>query len=201
MRILETVYLIAPLLVAGIVHAPVIKLDLLSVLARPLDFGRTLRGQRIFGQNKTWRGLLLMSAVSVLVVFAQSQLYALSPFRELSIIDYSHVSWLALGLALGLSYSLAELPNSFAKRRLGIPSGGVSRRGPRVQYVVDQADSAVGGTLALALFLGGRVGTLLLVLGLGFLLHVAMDQLFFLFAVKRRESHASASALEGSPTC
>lgn len=201
MTVVEAVYLILPLLVAGIVHAPVIKLDLLPWLARPLDLGRTYRGRPVFGANKTWRGPLVMSVVAVLVVLAQSELYALPRFRSISVLDYSQTSWLALGLALGLSYSLSELPNSFAKRQLGIAPGGVSRRRAVVQYVVDQADSAVGGTLALAFFLGGRVGLLLLVFVVGFVLHVLMDQAFFLFAVKRRPTARHAASLEGSPTC
>jgi hypothetical protein len=201
MSILEVVYLISPLLAAGAVHAPVIKLNLLPWLARPLDSGHTLRGRPILGSNKTWRGPLVMSTVAVLAVFLQSKLYSLRPFHTISIVDYSQTSWLALGLALGLSYSLFELPNSFIKRRLGIPPGGLSRRRAIVQYVVDQGDSAVGGTLALALFLGLRVETLLLVFGVGFVLHVVMDQLFFLFAVKRHPMPSSGPGLEGSPTC
>ena len=196
MKLLEVLYLILPLLVAGAVHAPVIKKDLLPGLARPLDFGRSFRGQRLFGQNKTWRGVLLMSTVAVVVVLGQSLLYPYEPFRSLSIVDYSGTSWLALGLALGLSYSLSELPNSFCKRRLGIPPGGVSRKRAALQYLVDQADSAVGGTLALALFIG--LGwDLALVFALGFVLHVGMDQLFFLFAVKRR----ALAPLGGGTAC
>ena len=200
MSVVEATYVIAPLLIAGAVHAPVIKLNLLPSLNRPLDFGHTFGGRPIFGSNKTWRGPLVMSAVAVLVVLAQSQLHSVSAFRSISIIDYSQTSWVALGLALGLSYSLFELPNSFAKRRLGIPPGGVSRA-RTVQYVVDQADSAVGGTLVLAFFLGLHAGTLLLVFAVGFTLHVAMDQLFFLLAVKKRPARDAPRLLEGSPTC
>ena len=198
MSVLEAVYLIAPLLVAGAVHAPVIKRNLLAVLARPLDFGWTFRDQPILGAHKTWRGLLLMSAVAALVAFVQAQLYELPTFQRLSLLDYSETSWLVLGLALGLSYSLSELPNSFVKRRLGIPPGEASTRRTVVQYVVDQADSAIGGTLVLALFLGFRWSLLLLVFAVGFLLHVVMDQLFVRFAVKRRPSLAPVPLLGGS---
>lgn len=198
MRLLETLYLILPLLVAGAVHAPVIKKNLLSGLARPLDYGWSFRGARVFGENKTWRGVLLMSTVATIVVLGQYLLFPYEPFRSLSIVDYSETSWLALGLALGLSYSLSELPNSFVKRRFGIRPGGVSRSRAAVQYVVDQADSAVGGTLALALFIG--LGwDLALVFALGFVLHVVMDQLFFLFAVKRRA--LATATLEGGTPC
>lgn len=196
MKLVETAYLIAPLLVAGAVLAPVIKLDLVPSLARPLDLGRSFRGCRIFGTNKTWRGVLVMSGVSVLIVLAQSRLYDIEAFRAVSMLDYHRTNPLVLGLVLGLSYSLSELPNSFAKRRLGIAPGAVSGRHRVVQYVIDQADSPAGGTLALALFLGTGAETLLLVFAVGFCLHVAMDRLYFLFAVKRRSSVAAVS-----PTC
>jgi CDP-diglyceride synthetase len=179
----------------------VIKLNLIATLARPLDFGLTVGGRRVFGDNKTWRGAVLMSAVSAAIVYVQARLYALEPFRHVSIIDYSRTSWIALGVALGISYSISELPNSFFKRRLGIPPGGVSQRRSSLQYVVDQADSAIGGTLALALFIGGAAGTLLLVFVVGFALHALVDRLFFLFGVKRRTRLVSALPLEESPTC
>jgi CDP-2,3-bis-(O-geranylgeranyl)-sn-glycerol synthase len=195
MSALEVTYLIAPLLVAGIVHAPIIKRNYLPGLARPLDGGRTFRGRPVLGANKTWRGPLVMSAVAIAVVFVQHELYALAPFRAISIIDYRNTSWIGLGLALGLGYSLFELPNSFVKRSLGIPPGGVSAGRARVQYVVDQADSVLGGTLALTLFLGLRVWPLVLVFALGFTFHVIVDQLYFLFAVKRQ---AAPSPIQGT---
>ena len=192
MNVAEALYLIAPLVVAGAVHGPVIKRDLLPGLARPLDFGRSFRGERILGANKTWRGVLVMSTVSVLVVFVQLQLDGVEPFRGLGALDYGGGRWLALGLALGLAYNLAELPNSFAKRRLGIPPGGVSRRRAAVQYAVDQADLAVGATLVLGLFLGWRWEPLLVVFAVGVAVHVVVDRLFFLLGVKRRAVGAAA---------
>jgi hypothetical protein len=50
-----------PVLGAPVAHAPVLKWDLLAGLARPLDGGACLRGRRIFGDNKTWRGAAVMS--------------------------------------------------------------------------------------------------------------------------------------------
>ena len=141
-----------------------------------------------------------MSTVAVLAVFLQSKLYSLRPFHTISIVDYSQTSWVALGLALGLGYSLFELPNSFVKRRLGIPPGGRSRRRAIAQYVVDQGDSAISGTLALALFLGLRVETLLLVFAVGSS-STSSSTLLLLFAVKRHPMPSSGPGLEGSPTC
>src|SRR5439155_26163148 len=47
---------------APIVHAPVLALDLLQGLKRPLDGGATIGGRRLFGDNKTWRGAIFMAA-------------------------------------------------------------------------------------------------------------------------------------------
>ena len=195
MTVVPALYLIAPLIVAGAVHAPVLRFNLLVRLAVPLDFGRMLGGRPLFGTNKTWRGVVIMSTTSTAVALAQVELYGYEPFREVSLLDYSQPNALMLGPALGLAYSLAELPNSFAKRRLGIPPGGIARRRARVQHAVDQADSAVGGTLALIPFVGFRAATLLVVFTVGFVLHVVMDRVFFLVGAK---GHIAASSpLEG----
>src|SRR5207244_415176 len=95
-------------------------------------------------------------------------------------------AWIALGLALGVGYSLAELPNSFAKRRLRIAPGECARRRHGVQYVADQADSAVGGTFALAIFLWERPYALALVFLVGLLLHALIDRALYAARVKQR---------------
>jgi hypothetical protein len=59
---LAALLVFAPVLGAYVAHAPVLTLDLLPWLARPLDGGATLRGRRLFGDNKTWRGALVMFA-------------------------------------------------------------------------------------------------------------------------------------------
>ena len=57
----QKLHLVAP----GRDEAIVIKRDLFALLARPIDGGRTFRGQPLFGRNKTWRGLAVMSVASV----------------------------------------------------------------------------------------------------------------------------------------
>ena len=107
------------------------KLDLLPGLRRmPLDGGRTFRGKRLFGDNKTWRGAVVTIGTTTLAAWALAQLSAccwplptLVPFAE------THpVVW---GLLLGTGYIVGELPNSFAKRQLGISPGAAGHAGPR----------------------------------------------------------------------
>jgi dolichol kinase len=183
----EALYLIAPAVLAGIAHAVVIKRDLFSRLRRPIDGGRSLRGRRLFGANKTWRGLAVMVTACTFGVLAQTALTGFEPFRSLSAVNYRIDLALALGLALGLGYSLAELPNSFVKRQLGIRPGELSPRGRPIQYLADQADSVAGCVLALVVF-GLGPALLALVFACGLALHMVFDRLLYAFGVKTAEA-------------
>ena len=136
-----------------------------------------------------------MSLVSTLIVLAQRLLSFHDVFRSLGVVDYRAASTLALGLAVGLGYSLGELPNSFLKRRLGITPG---ERRSAVQYLVDQADSAFGVALAL-LFYVHDPAVLACVVVSGFALHALADALFHVFGVKQRQpSLHAAPAVAGT---
>jgi len=179
----EALYLIAPTVLAGFAHAVVIKRDVFPWLKRPIDGGRSLRGRRLFGASKTWRGPVVMVGACTLGVLTQTAIDGLEPFESLSPLDYRTGLALALGLALGLGYSLAELPNSFVKRQLGIRPGELSSRVRPLQYLADQADSVAGCVLALVAF-GLEPALLVLVFACGLGLHMAFDRLLYAFGVK-----------------
>ena len=140
-------WLLLPVLGAPVAHGPVLSGDLLPVLARPLDLGLTLRGRRVFGDNKTWRGALVMGTGTVA---ASAALHRSSwfcdrlpePVRDAGPWRYGPL--LALGVVGG------ELPNSFLKRQLGIKPGHQRWTPGGVTLVVfDQADFVLGVWLAL----------------------------------------------------
>src|SRR5207247_7262960 len=61
--IVQAVWLALPVILGGVVHIAIIKLDLLPALARvPLDGGMSLRGRRVLGDHKTVRGAATMIA-------------------------------------------------------------------------------------------------------------------------------------------
>jgi hypothetical protein len=136
-----------PVLGAPVAHAPVLRWDLLRGLARPIDGGARVRGRRVFGDNKTWRGAVVMSAgvVGASVALSRFDWFRRRlPDRLLSEGPVVYGALLAAGTVAG------ELPNSFVKRQLGIEPGG--RRwtpGGVVLVVVDQADFVGGVWLAL----------------------------------------------------
>lgn len=161
--------LIVVLLVAGTVQGVVIAKDLVPRLAVPLDGGRVVRGHRLFGDNKTVRGALVMIAgttVAAAVLFPLIPPYSPPPW----------FGWAGLGALMGLAYIVAELPNSFVKRQLGIePGAEATGAGRVVQYVVDQADSVIGVVVLLVLVTDIPGWQLAVALVVGTAVHAAFD--------------------------
>ncbi len=119
-------------------HVLVLRYDLLKALKKPLDGGRTFRGRRVLGDNKTWRGALMMSGG----VIVMTLLLSLWPtYWDALPGDLTEHGPLAVGTLIGLAVVVGELPNSFFKRQLGI-APGTQRRSPAgiALTVWDQAD-------------------------------------------------------------
>lgn len=126
-------YLQLPIVIGGVLHMVVVTRDLQPQWRHPIH-------EAWFGRNKTWRGLILMPA------FAAAGGLTLLPWLEWQ-------SCLA-GAAAGLGYVLAELPNSFIKRRLGIAPGALPSKHSWLGVAVDQLDSGIGAAVAYALYPG-----------------------------------------------
>jgi CDP-diglyceride synthetase len=134
----SALWVFVPVLGAPILHAPVLTFDLLKGLKRPLDLGASVGGRRLFGDNKTWRGAIVM----MLGVVAAAALLSLWPWY------WHHLPggirdagpWI-YGVLLGLGVVVGELPNSFFKRRMGIAPGTQRRTlGGALLSFYDQGD-------------------------------------------------------------
>jgi hypothetical protein len=130
-----------PVLGAPVAHAPVLKWDLFRGLTKPVDGGRTLRGRRLFGDNKTWRGALFMTAGPAVAAVA---LHRSAWYRRRLPAEIRDADPALIGALLGLGVFAGELPNSFLKRQLDIAPGGQRRDAVGVAIsLVDQADFVV----------------------------------------------------------
>jgi hypothetical protein len=137
---LTVLYLFAPLIPALALAALVMRFDLLHSLRRPIDCGMTLRGRRLFGDSKTWRGVVV--AMAGCTAGAAVQKYAIGEAaRPWMLVDYARINVVLFGIAMGAGAMLGELPNSFVKRQAGIAPGKTAR-GPLAAlfYVWDQVD-------------------------------------------------------------
>jgi CDP-diglyceride synthetase len=133
---------------APILHAPVLALDLLKPLKRPLDGGASIGGRRVFGDNKTWRGAIFMVLGPALAALVLTRWGAYRDALPDAVADAAPLLW---GALVGLGVVVGELPNSFLKRRLDM-APGTQRSGGLglVLIVLDQADLVPGVWLCLA---------------------------------------------------
>jgi CDP-diglyceride synthetase len=156
-------YLFLPLLVGLALHGFCIKYDVLTFFCHPIDRGRSFRGKRIFGDNKTYRGVVAVSLGTAIGFGLQSLLlHRITSIRGIELFDYEFFKSLALGLAVGVAAMLSELPNSFIKRRFEIAPGSVAKGWKRaIFYVYDQIDFLLGAWLVLAVVVTVTVGRVL----------------------------------------
>ena len=171
--------MICVVFVGGVTHAVVIRHDLFASLARPIDGGLAIGGRPVFGPHKTWRGVVVMTAGSAL-----GGVLLLPPVG----VTDSLAAGAATGALLGLVYVAAELPNSFVKRRLGIDAGHRAQRLSRLQYLIDQADSVVGFTIAITFLYPVTLRDLALLLLAGIGVHIVFDLSLHATGVKGRTS-------------
>jgi hypothetical protein len=157
-----------PVLGAPLLHAPVLRWDLLPALRRPLD-----GGHGVFGDNKTWRGAFVMTGGVVAATLLLSRWDGWWSELPPGLRDAGPF---VLGVLLGAGVVLGELPNSFAKRRLGIAPG---RRGEGVGGVLlaiwDQADFVPVVVLLLLPFWAMPLGSLALALAVVTAIHLALN--------------------------
>jgi CDP-diacylglycerol--serine O-phosphatidyltransferase len=165
-------YLAMPLVIGGILHMLAVRAHVLSILTVPLQ-------EAWFGKNKTWRGVVLMPLFTTLGVYLTTSLE--TQFVHLGVqVSYLGIEVLT-GFLFGIAYILAELPNSFIKRRLGIRPGETPQRQRWLFAFFDQADSVFGCLLVAFPLLGVSFLNGLLVLMLGPAIHLIFNSgLYFL---------------------
>ena len=142
--ILKSLYLLLPVYLANLFAALSVNWRFLSWAAKPIDGGGNFGQRRLLGDGKTWRGLIAGLVIAFAAVFSQTLLYGNETFKELSLIDYSSINWLILGLISGGGALLGDIVASFFKRRLGLNQGAPLP-------LVDQWDFITGYFLLLAL--------------------------------------------------
>jgi hypothetical protein len=184
---LAVAYLFFPLLIGLTTHGLCIKFNGLAFLCHPLDGGRKIRGARIFGDNKTYRGVAAVS-LGTAVGFALQALvfHRFAWFRSLELFDYSFFKSVAVGLAVGVAAMLSELPNSFIKRRFEIaPGSAASGLKGLVFYVYDQIDFLVGAWLVLAFVVPVTAARILLSVGFIFVMHQLLTTIGYVLGMRK----------------
>jgi hypothetical protein len=159
-----------------------------SRFALPLDGGRTLRGRRFFGANKTWKGFVVMVPATMLAFALLGASVSGVPELSAGLWPLSPLQFALLGGCAALGFMLGELPNSFMKRQLGIAPGAAPARawGRWLCFSVDRLDSIIGALLVMSVLvpMGWRVW--LLVLAVGPAVHWLFNVALYALGVKAR---------------
>lgn len=185
--IFQSALIVLPIFLAGILFIISLKLDLFPSLKEPVDFGKKWRKKRIFGDNKTFRGFVVMPVATFLtVLFVGIFAKLLNVDTDVVVFDYSvEGSWKAL--IFGLAYPLGELPNSFIKRQMEVaPGKRLKGRAGRALDFLDKVDSLLLCGIV-AFFLYGLCWDYVIgAIALGIILHYLTDFIMVRIGLKKK---------------
>lgn len=180
-EILELLWLFLPALYGNAAPVFANHIPLLKKLGQPVDFGKSWRGARIFGDHKTWRGLLSGILVGAATGLLQMLLAnGIDWFDGLGVfLDYRGPEPIWFGALLGLGALLADMIKSFFKRRRNVPSG-------EAWVPFDQIDFILGALLISAPFVDLSLRQMIITVLVAFLLHPIANVIGWLLKLKPR---------------
>jgi CDP-diglyceride synthetase len=185
----RALFFIVAFVLAGFAHSAWLGSRWSRSLSIPLDGGLRVRGRRVFGDNKTVRGFVVMIPAAAVAFWALSVVLAVAAPRVASgLWAISPREYAVLGAWAGLGFMLGELPNSFIKRQLDVAPGQAprGRTAAVLSFVVDRLDSIVGALLAVTLAVPTPWMTWLFVIMIGPPIHFAFSVLLYRLGVKER---------------
>ena len=181
-------FLVAAFVLAGLCQAAWLASPRSWRFGAPIDGGRLFRGRRLFGENKTWRGFVVMVPATGASFGLLSIAAAGSSTPVAGVWPLSPIAYVGLGLLAGAGFMAGELPNSFLKRQLDIPAGAAARGSITrpLFFLIDRIDSAASMMLALSLAVPVPWPTWLYVALVGPALHGLFSLLVFRLGGKAR---------------
>jgi CDP-2,3-bis-(O-geranylgeranyl)-sn-glycerol synthase len=144
-----------------------------------IDGGRKFQGEPLFGEGKTWEGLIFGTFVGGLIGLVEMLAYPYLPFSispvPLNIVPMSII----LGLFLGFGAMFGDLAGSFIKRRLKIPRG-------RPAPVLDQEDFIAGALAFSLLLIPLEIDWVILLAVITFIIHIAANMIGYMLRIKKQ---------------
>jgi len=145
----------------------------------PIDGGRKFRGQPLFGEGKTWEGLIFGTFLGGLIGLVEMLAYPYLPFslspEPLNIIPMTPI----LGLLLGFGALAGDIAGSFIKRRLRISRG---KHAP----LLDQEDFLIGALLLSLLLVSLEIEWVILLAVITPVLHITANAIGYLLKIKKQ---------------
>jgi CDP-2,3-bis-(O-geranylgeranyl)-sn-glycerol synthase len=123
-----------------------------------MDFGKTWNKKPVLGKGKTWPGFFGGILIGTIVGILQGRILA--------------------GLLLSIGALVGDLVKSAAKRRFGIVSG-------KPWPIIDQLDFIIGALLFVSIVELPSIATIIIVLVLTPVFHVATNTIAYLLKIKK----------------
>lgn len=178
-------------IIAGILNMIWCKLPILKSLKVPIDFNKNfIDGNRIFGNNKTWKGLLGYIFLNIICSCIWGFICNISNINYLNYFYINNSNTFLfnvyIGFLLGLGYSLFELPNSFLKRRLNIEEGKSTTGLKKCFFIfLDQADSVFGCALVVCFFYNLGIKLYIAYIILGAMTHIILNMILYFLHLRK----------------
>lgn len=175
----------------GILNMVFTKTPIYKKLKKPIDCGKNFSdGRRIFGDNKTFIGffsMMIFCCISQLIEGIILNSLDMSARNEFYIRhENTPIFNIIIGILLGAAYMIFELPNSFIKRRIGIPSGKTAKGiAGKIFFIIDQLDSMIGVMLILYAASGISFGKYLLYVFLGGVTHISVNAILYASKIRK----------------
>lgn len=146
------------------------KIPRLNEWKTPIDFGKSWRGKRIFGDHKTWRGLISGMVIGGITAIIVSKLNTNTVVT---------IEPLWMGLLLGFGALGGDAVESFLKRRINLKPG-------QSWFPFDQIDYIIGGLLVASPFVALPLWVISTILVVYLSLHLVTTYLGYLIKLRDR---------------
>jgi CDP-2,3-bis-(O-geranylgeranyl)-sn-glycerol synthase len=134
--IISCLYFFLPAYFANMTPPLIRNAKLFKFLYRPVDFGKSIFGKRIFGDHKTWLGIFAAMVTGMAVALLQWWLYRFAWATELSLLDYKSVNLWTFALLLSGGVVFGDMVAAFIKRRLDLIPGAPFMPWDQTNYVI-----------------------------------------------------------------
>ncbi len=182
-------FIIAAFILSGAAHVLWLRSTASQWLAFPIDCGLSLGGKRIFGGHKMFRGFIVIVPATGIAFFLLSVvLERVAPALAAQLWMLTPWNYAVVGLWAGFGFMAGELPNSFVKRRLEVPPGGLPVHSwiRSICLVTDRVDSIIGALITMNLFVSMPAMTWIYVIVAGAGIHWMFSVVLFACGVKER---------------
>ncbi len=166
---IDLIYFMLPAYLANITPPLLKKINFLNY---PLH-------EKLFGNHKTYRGIVFAVIIGMLIFYLQQVLFQYDFFKNISLINYNEYS-LLLGFLLAIGAMFGDLIESFIKRRLNILPGQ--------RFIPwDQLDFVIGALILSYFIVPLSFIDIILILIISFILHIIFNHLGYYLKVNKNK--------------